>query len=246
MNSAVFLKLKKVIMRKSIVFYALMLTVTAGLYSCGSMPSTATGSKADDQKDVNVVIVSPTTGEVTQMSGKELNAYLDDWKQTTAANFSKGTQYYTESHARMYWVKKHNTRAMFGHFPDKWIGINYHAYGFKGVQHGNMTYTICTKDSVGEICFVINDVTNNVTETENWKNNMTDEHATLIKAVAAGCSMEEDDLVFKKQVLPVILSEMKQMKIKIDGQLTPAQITSAIQEYTKKKTPAEPVNAIEG
>ena len=232
-------------MKKTFVLFALMLTVTAGLFSCGNNittkpqeetdPLKAALNKAADDTGVSVIIVSPTTGQVSTMSGQELTKMLDDWKTATSANFARDKQYYDEKSATLYWVKQHNAKPVFSYFPDKWIGIAYHSYGFKGVKHGNMVYTICQKDSVGEICFAADDVTSNVTETETWKDNVTEVYSNLNTAIAQGCAMEEDDAVFKKQVLPQILSEMTAMKLSTTGKLTSTQIASVLRQYTQNK-----------
>ena len=219
-----------------------MLTVTAGLFSCNTSTTSDTqGESAQVAKDagIHVIVVSPTTGQVTaEMTGDELKKYLADWKATTAANFKKKTQYYDENSATVYWVKHRNTKAMFSYFPDKWIGIAYHAYGFKGVKVGNMVYTPCEKDSVGEICFADSNVTTNVTETDGWISSVHDEYTSLTKGIAEACAMQENDAVFKKEVLPKILSDMKKLNIKTDGQMTSSQIAFVLQNYTEKKKPA--------
>ena len=242
-------------MKKKFVLFVLMLTVTAGLFSCNnsntpktqplsSSPKPKNALEAaldnaitDTSSKIKVIIVSPTTGKVTTMSGDQLKKMLDEWKTNTSANFAKGKQYYNEKMATVYWVKQRNTKPMFSYFPDKWIGIGYHAYGFKGTKHGNMVYTICEKDSIGEICFAADDVTTNVTETENWRNSATEVYANLTAGIAQGCAMEEDDAVFQKQVLPQILSEMSKMKLKTSGKLTPTEIVSILQKYTENKKP---------
>jgi hypothetical protein len=227
-------------MKQAFLFVATCLAFIACNQHQPTTQSTAKNAtppaKKQTEDSITIVNVTPRGTSSQTISMKDMKAELDEFQKITNENFVKGVHVYDPKTAQVWYVRHRWTKPAFAYFPKQWIGIGYHPQCLLGVEKNNAMYTLCYKDSVGEIMFSLHDVTQNIAETDLWDPKDPELYGSLRSALASITNLDEKEKLFSDKVFPQIIGEMKKMKLFTDyTKLSPQEIHSTLTRYYEAK-----------
>ena len=205
------------------------MTVIISMFACTQQPKKVVTSDAVEDS-MSIVIIDANSGErqKSSVSLDDMKKYLEEHQQNKEENIRKGANHFDPTNVQLYWIKNYNTESMFSHIQDGWTGINYHAHCMYGTFWEGKVYI---PDSTnGEIYFYIEDLTQDVTETDRWNDVALYREFDSIEEALKMAACTED-----KKVLNTIKTDMKKSGYLKSDKMTPLEIKEALQKYAQCK-----------